>query len=131
MRISDWSSDVCSSDLLDVREFIIEEGAVQTDGTIEPVGLQPSFICVQDFRLGRNVSDRPHGRWEIAGLEPAIIADEAENVRIDPVVQRDTHRWLVGFGMKNAHRWEQNGRPEERGEGTGGVSTVNFGGASA
>src|SRR3546814_18897276 len=114
MRISDWSSDVCSSDLsdrigrvreiahprmnepkiavdrkfgrdprleldigtielgstavererraigeaceLDVREFIIEEGAVQTEGTIEQIGLHPNFICVQDFRLGRDVS---------------------------------------------------------------------------
>src|SRR3546814_13995811 len=44
MRISDWSSDVCSSDLLDVGEVVEEAGQRAGDQLAERVAQQPGLV---------------------------------------------------------------------------------------
>src|SRR3546814_12579563 len=62
MRISDWSSDVCSSDLLEfgvegIDDALhiglpgIEEGGVRAQASIEKIGLDPHFDVANIFRL--------------------------------------------------------------------------------
>src|SRR3546814_1452302 len=56
MRISDWSSDVCSSDLLDVfvdRTVLVDEGVGARD-----VGLRLVVVVVRDEILDRIVREK-------------------------------------------------------------------------
>src|SRR3546814_7915253 len=81
MGISDWSSDVCSSDLKDDNDYIIrgnrgtvsylsigtQKGGYETDGKMEPTG----FIDVKDlqtdvdgnFELRISRNKPAHGNW--------------------------------------------------------------------
>src|SRR3546814_1803032 len=42
MRISDWSSDVCSSDLINRGEYRADDGAIEVDNPITPKPPRPS-----------------------------------------------------------------------------------------
>src|SRR3546814_14201604 len=77
MRISDWSSDVCSSDLL-ATELQLLHHAIKGAG---PVSRNPVFNFYHDrpaavgnvefdFRIGQ-IEARLLGRGEIGKLEPA------------------------------------------------------------
>src|SRR3546814_4466533 len=72
MRISDWSSDVCSSDLQTARALLIPAAAVQTDqarkivyvvgrdGTVaaKPVEIGPEVDGLRVIRAGLAAADR-------------------------------------------------------------------------
>src|SRR3546814_14036538 len=97
MRISDWSSDVCSSDLADDLDLgIVEEGMEQAnrvraaaDGGDQHVGKAPLGF---QYLFARFVADH---RLEIAdelgiGVRASDGADDVESVVDvrDPVAQR-------------------------------------------
>src|SRR3546814_1000459 len=56
MRISDWSSDVCSSDLLEARETRPEEGEAEAEGTGRIFGAD--FIAVDRFGIELERADQ-------------------------------------------------------------------------
>src|SRR3546814_1121840 len=56
MRISDWSSDVCSSDLLEAREIRPEEGEAEAEGTGRIFGAD--FIAVDRFGIELERADQ-------------------------------------------------------------------------
>src|SRR3546814_2449357 len=73
MRISDWSSDVCSSDLEGLEDALTEEGADLRDlGSVE----------LQDL--------------ELEGSEGAVRLGHVEAVRRLAVGERGEHRHVVG-----------------------------------
>src|SRR3546814_6043814 len=53
MRISDWSSDVCSSDLLIIGIIIIEGGGIERQRAVHEAVLGADFKGVDIFRLER------------------------------------------------------------------------------
>src|SRR3546814_18954237 len=71
LRISDWSSDVCSSDLLaaDLGERVVRTGIVVERHCAaigrEVVGAQP--ILANDDVVGRNRADLPDETREVEG----------------------------------------------------------------
>src|SRR3546814_2746153 len=71
MRISDWSSDVCSSDLLDVLIDIIEGRGVELQQAIRRPGLEADLECIEHLGLRRRVGER--NRIEAARLEASIV----------------------------------------------------------
>src|SRR3546814_20115701 len=85
MRISDWSSDVCSSDLL-----------AWTDSLVARLGSAGRLQCVDvdadgdraDHLTGRRVDDR-HGYLRLEGLRGLIHLDLVDEDGIGPA--------LVGF----------------------------------
>src|SRR3546814_11701971 len=90
MRISDWSSDVCSSDLLDVadqREVLAERMAdepvvgqdpAQVRMALEDDAEQVERLALEPVRAGPQVGDRGHDRQ-------VVVAREAGH-RHEPVV---------------------------------------------
>src|SRR3546814_5668407 len=91
MRISDWSSDVCSSDLLDVAP---EQGSVQTDAAIQQFGLQANFIGMDLFRVGRLGLKRK--RVVGTGLEAAAYRRVRHHIIGKLMIERDA----VGEGVR-------------------------------
>src|SRR3546814_826318 len=91
MRISDWSSDVCSSDLLDVAP---EQGSVQTDAAIQQFGLQANFIGLDLFRVGRLGLKRK--RVVGTGLEAAAYRRVRHHIIGKVMIERDA----VGEGVR-------------------------------
>src|SRR3546814_3934531 len=71
MRISDWSSDVCSSDLAD-RRFVHLAHARRDRRALELYQRAAIIGAHQDPRLGKRLVDRVH----LTGIE--CIAVEAE-----------------------------------------------------
>src|SRR3546814_10800618 len=50
MRISDWSSDVCSSDLLRaLRRLVLDVVRLVDDHPAEAVGAEPAEVAVEDL----------------------------------------------------------------------------------
>src|SRR3546814_5426781 len=108
MRISDWSSDVCSSDLVDVRPVVVT-GAVlpdavtaidraiklRTAGAVPEIQGQPGGVhqidLVRDRGLDKGRAADGHGpkRKPIVG-QRASIADNA--VEADAEVDRKSTR---------------------------------------
>src|SRR3546814_4546251 len=60
MRISDWSSDVCSSDL---RKVLVIDGTADGGDNRKSGGRQ--FLVVNVAEAGRRITIRPTGRKEI------------------------------------------------------------------
>src|SRR3546814_1909825 len=75
MRISDWSSDVCSSDLL-VADRIAKQGAL---GHVAGPALDEDRRCF----LAAGRGDREGG--DVSGLEPGELLDRPFNV-LRPVI---------------------------------------------
>src|SRR3546814_856941 len=92
MRISDWSSDVCSSDLRDV----------QPQPAIEKIGLQAHFIGVDDLRI---VAWRDMPRWtierpdiekvETTALVTAVVAYITHHTGTKLLIERQAPSQLV------------------------------------
>src|SRR3546814_950437 len=104
MRSSDWSSDVCSSDL-----------DVETEPSIEPFGLEADFIGRDVFGLEQDIRLR---RREGHILEAAAL-EAGREARIDAgvgaeLVGRDDARVeaLIGCAVVDCewHRDERNAR---------------------
>src|SRR3546814_17516318 len=74
MRISDWSSDVCSSDLKAVKDKIAASGLTVSQ-LIKTAWASASTFRKSDFRGGANgarVRLAPQKDWEVN--EPAMLA---------------------------------------------------------
>src|SRR3546814_2156737 len=84
MRISDWSSDVCSSDLGDLVE---PQGGVRPRADelagVERAGLQRLEHVAPAQRLHRHAEPRAHFRREAGGAEaqPLQVVDRLDLVR--------------------------------------------------
>src|SRR3546814_1732329 len=74
MRISDWSSDVCSSDLVGLRasitgEIVMEEVEIPADQMLPGVqGLRGPFTCLnsarsEERRVGKECVSTCRSRW--------------------------------------------------------------------
>src|SRR3546814_13148142 len=85
MRISDWSSDVCSSDLVDIWRELNEFGATPAD--IIPKGLKDAW------------AKRIHDAVFVHGLavRPAVIREAA---RLSPAFH-DRHKEVIAQRMKD------------------------------
>src|SRR3546814_19033605 len=79
MRISDWSSDVCSSDLL--------AQTVQTDRDIKEPAICVHHLVAQLVPLREAFADIARRRHETASHDFAILENLAEQL----LVVRDTH----------------------------------------
>src|SRR3546814_5154797 len=104
MRISDWSSDVCSSDLRRIGQLAAERD--QKLGVLRralqhqrPVQVVPGLVVraaeeiLQDLHVGEGAADH-HRRNAGAGQHPAILSlDEGVGlrVRIDGAARSEEH----------------------------------------
>src|SRR3546814_4435363 len=88
MRISDWSSDVCSSDLLTCALnphrhrviYLAETDFGRTDlyrGLARALGVEPAYRRAQ---LWRDIKNRIHELVDGKQLTPLWIIDEAQNL---------------------------------------------------
>src|SRR3546814_3654095 len=85
MRISDWSSDVCSSDLPAVviaSAGTVNTGAVDDLAAIAEVADAEGLWLHVDGCIGALLAIAPENAWRVAGLE------RADSVALDP------HKWL-------------------------------------
>src|SRR3546814_12317139 len=71
MRISDWSSDVCSSDLFDAMVEHMGEAAAKIDCTFAPDGGETALAEALD-RLRQEAENAVR-----AGCEHVVLSDEA------------------------------------------------------
>src|SRR3546814_7034247 len=89
MRISDWSSDVCSSDLLDLETLGVEHARLgrATGGEIEDAVAFPDLEGGRgDQRVRRRLP--LHARFVLrAGLRPIGVAEAAVAI-VDPAGDR-------------------------------------------
>src|SRR3546814_4710982 len=60
MRISDWSSDVCSSDLLNLDEVI---RIIRTEDEPHPVLMQRFKLRSEERRVGKECVSTCRSRW--------------------------------------------------------------------
>src|SRR3546814_17126404 len=109
MRISDWSSDVCSSDLIEVAEGDRRVAALTvqridetiTDGVARQVAIGPgigelALIRCLALRIGiaaAPVHAQPDGNLELAGhlcVDTLALIPGARRVEIDAAKQRPT-----------------------------------------
>src|SRR3546814_5105691 len=78
MRISDWSSDVCSSDLLSLLEFNWRVLAQALDETV-PILERLKFLCISSANLDEFFEIRVAGLQQMADLNP--LTRGAEGLR--------------------------------------------------
>src|SRR3546814_20948720 len=131
MRISDWSSDVCSSDL-EIYDGIIEIkaaardpgsrakiGVISYDGSIDPVGacvgMKGSRVqaVVQEMQ-GEKIDILPWSEdtatFVVNALQPAtvqrVVIDEDDS-RIEVVVRSDERRVGKDCDSTCRYRWAQ------------------------
>src|SRR3546814_11645700 len=85
MRISDWSSDVCSSDLRDVRRFDAGDGAGlsrRVDGQLPP---QPGTVQVRGRRRVRQFTlrrDHQAQHRDVRGRDRGVQVGRSEERRV-------------------------------------------------
>src|SRR3546814_2196835 len=84
MRISDWSSDVCSSDLADAVEQPVGK-RLRTDAQRRAIFHQTDVVDVGDLRTADALVDPAH---DIAQYALAIIVELARDLRLGPVAAR-------------------------------------------
>src|SRR3546814_980258 len=77
MRISDWSSDVCSSDL-GWREFVTEQPPGANLRTFEPVETRLARIHVPINQTIRRIDNGAVGRQEAIGWRAVFILDACQ-----------------------------------------------------
>src|SRR3546814_19060002 len=110
MRISDWSSDVCSSDLHDLEEMPVDVDGVAHHAVVDEVHPDP-FVTGEADRLGAFVQllpvARPHEALHVAGE-----VDVDASGRLAFVRERRNRRELV-IG-EDAVRHPQLGRASGR-----------------
>src|SRR3546814_15580077 len=106
MRISDWSSDVCSSDLAPIAAIVGEEVIA---GTVDRLRVTETQAHVVDFKTGRFVPDnaaavpRPHLRQMAAYtaafrvIFPGHMVDGSAERRVGKACVRTCRsRWSPG-----------------------------------
>src|SRR3546814_669669 len=128
MRISDWSSDVCSSDLVDVRPVVVT-GAVlpdavtaidraiklRTAGAVPEIQGQPGGVhqidLVRDRGLDKGRAADGHGpkRKPIVGqrasiADNAVEADAEVATRCDSDIDRAVERQVATYADKVVQR---------------------------
>src|SRR3546814_9461121 len=92
MRISDWSSDVCSSDLKPPLYFWLLGASYALVRNWTVAFLLPSLLAALGtlwltFDLGRRLWDRRAGLWAAAAVLCAFqFAYQAKRAQIDPTV---------------------------------------------
>src|SRR3546814_18044554 len=128
MRISDWSSDVCSSDLVVHRARRHGRGAAARPGREEALGAAAGCADHRRSRSGGHgdgflVRPRSSGRHAAGGDRPALRSDEADaaarRTQAAPRAQRPR-----GYGLPLARAITPDpGRAEERRSGKKGVRT--------
>src|SRR3546814_5838608 len=102
MRISDWSSDVCSSDLIGV---VVD--ALHQDAGEEEIGEHDEALVAEPRRMLEPGLDQRKGDAGVAGLAPA----EAEAL---PQQAHDLGDVGIGVGVRGAAtNHHQQGRSEE------------------
>src|SRR3546814_2888901 len=90
MRISDWSSDVCSSDLVDVGQprRAYRERGLRADHESPRFGFEPDDV--ERFGLAADLDSAPLADGEmdqpsmLAELAPCLVDDIARCVRLGP-----------------------------------------------
>src|SRR3546814_17270364 len=119
MRISDWSSDVCSSDLQDVVQVLaLGEAAAQFGGAAA------QGLVAQLLELGLQRVDRRDGRGQ--ALEVAVVG-RAEQPLGEHAEHARSLAYYIGWPPQRLSRRLTNrasGRSEERRVGQECVSTV-------
>src|SRR3546814_21081898 len=112
MRISDWSSDVCSSDLLDEDRLITgpEAGITRDSIAIDWQWHDPES-GVREVRLIDTAGMRQRARVQDK-LEKLSVSDALHAIGFAEVVVLllDATRGLEVQGLKNAHDLLQDGR---------------------
>src|SRR3546814_17548001 len=79
MRISDWSSDVCSSDLLNMDVRHVAFSALRKFDGRTPRALTPGEVAQIAGRAGRHMNDGTFGTTaEIPGMYPMPVQDTEE-----------------------------------------------------
>src|SRR3546814_3373072 len=114
MRISDWSSDVCSSDLIIDRE-------VQSDAAIPELGFDADLVAVRIF--GQHlVQSWTRGRSAIegAGFVPLRVGSVYQNIPEGLGLEADLRRPLRVAPMLIAGELERAGRGPEGDRKSGG-----------
>src|SRR3546814_12751372 len=106
MRISDWSSDVCSSDLLDLdqlRGFFLGRIALASGFQMaaHPVGIRPVELpfCIAPAIFARRLGD---------GVEPTLhkVHDKARIIAI-PTFRSEGRRVGKGCVSRCRSRWSR------------------------
>src|SRR3546814_1371555 len=103
MRISDWSSDVCSSDLQVIQPLLVEHGRYLVDG-----------IGIPDRNDGIERHVRKQGNLGalVVGDGPVVAAQQSIGINAD--FTQFLHRMLRGLGFELARRGnERHKRSEE------------------
>src|SRR3546814_1228872 len=114
MRISDWSSDVCSSDLPGVERYVTEAGALQKIGDIILLAQREGAGLA---RLRRGQVDMPADRGHDIAL-PRIVGDRRPHRDVEPSTgtQHPAQIGECGIGFGKEHRAEAGMQPVERSE---------------
>src|SRR3546814_20127026 len=123
MRISDWSSDVCSSDLATIRGEATLDAAPAANASVTATNVATG--------LSRSVNADANGRYSLAGLPPGeyrveMVADGRTDSPVVsvPVGQVATLDLATG-GLDQTANGEV-GRPEERRVGKECVRTFRY-----
>src|SRR3546814_5102357 len=95
LRISDWSSDVCSSDLL----VLADTGALETLSSRE---LMAGYAEVVKYGL---INDRPFFDWLEVNLDAIKSGDVA--ARTHAIVRTEERRVGKEWGSRGRSRWWQ------------------------
>src|SRR3546814_7183356 len=105
MRISDWSSDVCSSDLL--ARFIENVRGVSLD----PVLMRRNWLQAYDFASGRGAIFL--GEYARARQPFARIGEQTASVQVTSVLRASNRSFQVKWTESEYERGSQT-RAEER-----------------
>src|SRR3546814_8248889 len=88
MRISDWSSDVCASDLVDARELFAER-----------TGALPVMVVARMMQpVAEHAARQPRHHRKIAIRLAAFVPLAIE--RLPVRITADIRRRLAGYGMR-------------------------------
>src|SRR3546814_14368117 len=88
MRISDWSSDVCSSDLVEINTVDANNNGVRDGAMVwvhSPEGAKVKVMALVTERVGRGVAFMPFhlgGHWQGEDLRHKYPAGRSEERRV-------------------------------------------------
>src|SRR3546814_18139888 len=113
MRISDWSSDVCSSDLKDIGDFLTAKGTTEAERnqTINSqiLSLPGSFETSSDLlaaMMRNRMLGRPDDYYEtLPGVYRAMTAADMAKAAREAIERKS-----VGWGQSASARVEYGGR---------------------